>query len=597
MSLTSDDGAFKKYVSRAVLRDIEEFDEAECGFCRTETDPCKHHLPPLAAHLLVVTDVPSKEWSAKLQGDSVAERVCAALATTGRGIPVAISIVQLVNAKGKKDSFRPGDVLVFRPGRPVVLATDIDCKDEARVASIVGKAAAAAPAATAAPIEEPLGVSERVLSVDAKFVFVCAHAKRDARCGYTGPVLADLATQFDPESYVGKVSHIGGHKYAGNVLVYDGTALDWFGYTTPSNLQATLNREWSHSLFSRHRGRVGFDEARLDALEAGIIAEKEKVSFLDLCGDTSFKAELAPSTCKDIEDIDEKECGFCRWEDGAASCRHDLKKLAAHVMVVTEAPAATWAPKLEGDSSEEAACALLVKAAGRAQQVKVTLVEFLDPRAAAPTVSDAAKRLGIKAGDVLLFRPEAEPAKLRGFGYGKHGWSEADAVRLIQFARTTAPVQDEADGPPATRDVPTGTLLTGNRFFLACAHTQRDPRCGYCGAVLADLAAARDEDGLVVGKVSHVGGHRFAGNALVYDEQGLDWFGFVTPKNLGAALAKEWSPALFERWRGRVGFDARALQAFETADRTPSPQVRRLFGARSCKFAAGAAIFGALGYF
>ncbi|KAF9701016.1 hypothetical protein EKO04_000209 [Ascochyta lentis] len=55
-------------------------------------------------------------------------------------------------------------------------------------------------------------------------ILICGHGGRDRRCGVLGPLLQD---QFRAElarrgvrAQVALVSHIGGHKYAGNVVVY-----------------------------------------------------------------------------------------------------------------------------------------------------------------------------------------------------------------------------------------------------------------------------------------------------------------------------------------------------------------------------------------
>lgn len=57
-------------------------------------------------------------------------------------------------------------------------------------------------------------------------VFVCSHASRDKRCGFCGPILIQKL-QEDIESrglkdqiFVRACSHIGGHKYAGNLIIY-----------------------------------------------------------------------------------------------------------------------------------------------------------------------------------------------------------------------------------------------------------------------------------------------------------------------------------------------------------------------------------------
>lgn len=66
-------------------------------------------------------------------------------------------------------------------------------------------------------------------------ILICGHGHRDQRCGVMGPVLqAEFRRALERAGYavdgkkvdapnhanVGLISHIGGHKYAGNVIVY-----------------------------------------------------------------------------------------------------------------------------------------------------------------------------------------------------------------------------------------------------------------------------------------------------------------------------------------------------------------------------------------
>jgi hypothetical protein len=57
-------------------------------------------------------------------------------------------------------------------------------------------------------------------------VFICAHASRDARCGTCGPPLVAAfqavakAKGLEDRVHVRACSHIGGHAYAGNVVIY-----------------------------------------------------------------------------------------------------------------------------------------------------------------------------------------------------------------------------------------------------------------------------------------------------------------------------------------------------------------------------------------
>lgn len=57
-------------------------------------------------------------------------------------------------------------------------------------------------------------------------IFVCCHGSRDRRCGVCGPALiAKFKDEIDVQNLhchvsVSPCSHIGGHKYAGNVIIF-----------------------------------------------------------------------------------------------------------------------------------------------------------------------------------------------------------------------------------------------------------------------------------------------------------------------------------------------------------------------------------------
>ena len=58
------------------------------------------------------------------------------------------------------------------------------------------------------------------------FVFVCSHGSRDRRCGVCGPALIEKFRQeielrgLSDQVLVKPCSHVGGHKYAGNLIIY-----------------------------------------------------------------------------------------------------------------------------------------------------------------------------------------------------------------------------------------------------------------------------------------------------------------------------------------------------------------------------------------
>ncbi|KAI4348203.1 hypothetical protein L6164_008956 [Bauhinia variegata] len=84
-------------------------------------------------------------------------------------------------------------------------------------------------------------------------VFVCAHGSRDVRCGVCGPVLIEKLNEeielrgLKDQIFVRACSHIGGHKYAGNLIIYspgpDGKIMGhWYGYVTPNDVPELLDQ-------------------------------------------------------------------------------------------------------------------------------------------------------------------------------------------------------------------------------------------------------------------------------------------------------------------------------------------------------------------
>ncbi|XP_008463017.1 uncharacterized protein LOC103501260 [Cucumis melo] len=84
------------------------------------------------------------------------------------------------------------------------------------------------------------------------YVFVCCHGSRDRRCGVCGPT---LVSRFRDEIKflglqnvsVSPCSHIGGHKYAGNVIIYGSNANGevtghWYGYVAPEDVFLLLQQ-------------------------------------------------------------------------------------------------------------------------------------------------------------------------------------------------------------------------------------------------------------------------------------------------------------------------------------------------------------------
>ncbi|KAJ3279060.1 hypothetical protein HK104_001813 [Borealophlyctis nickersoniae] len=92
--------------------------------------------------------------------------------------------------------------------------------------------------------------------------------------------------------------------------------------------------------------------------------------------------------------------------------------------------------------------------------------------------------------------------------------------------------------------------------ILVCIHGQRDERCGTIGTAVYDQLKEeikqRGLAGVRVNGVSHIGGHKYAGNVIVWPSG--DWYGMVHPENVPELLsALERGEVLWKFWRGRAG--------------------------------------------
>eukprot|EP00250_Pteridium_aquilinum_P004544 c14747_g1_i1 orf=440-1483(-) len=116
-------------------------------------------------------------------------------------------------------------------------------------------------------------LSERKENLRGSHVFVCAHARRDMRCGVCGPVLIDSFTKeitdrgIADDVFVRSCSHVGGHKYAGNVIIYSPDASGevaghWYGYVAPKDVPVLLDEHIGKGkiIDKLWRGQMGLSE-------------------------------------------------------------------------------------------------------------------------------------------------------------------------------------------------------------------------------------------------------------------------------------------------------------------------------------------------
>lgn len=84
----------------------------------------------------------------------------------------------------------------------------------------------------------------------------CGHGSRDERCGKSAPyILQEFQTICNPKEKLAYISHIGGHAYAGNVIIYPENI--WYGRVLPDKVQGLYHSYHNNQIIKElYRGQV-----------------------------------------------------------------------------------------------------------------------------------------------------------------------------------------------------------------------------------------------------------------------------------------------------------------------------------------------------
>ncbi|KAM0034161.1 putative thioredoxin-like ferredoxin, Thioredoxin-like superfamily [Helianthus debilis subsp. tardiflorus] len=150
------------------------------------------------------------------------------------------------------------------------------------------------------------------------YVFVCAHNSRDKRCGVCGPVLIKKFNEeigvrgLKDEVFVGACSHVGGHKYAWNLIIYskvqdEKVSGHWYGYVTPNDVADLLDQHIKKGEIIERiwRGEIGVPP----------VEKAEKVVEQTLPNGNDMK--------ENAKDEKENTGGCCQGANGFSCCRVD----------------------------------------------------------------------------------------------------------------------------------------------------------------------------------------------------------------------------------------------------------------------------------
>jgi (2Fe-2S) ferredoxin len=256
-------------------------------------------------------------WPSRVEGadsDPLPKLLYGALKTRKDDITVKTLLTVFERREGTK--FSDGDVLIFPEMMKYRGLKDSDVDSFVEDVIVNGK-----PWASGAP--EVFTGSQ---------VFVCAHASRDKRCGVCGPVLIEKFEQeiamrgLKDQVFVSGCSHIGGHKYAGNIIIFSPDsegkiAGHWYGYVTPEDVAEMLDQHIGKGeIIDRlWRGQMGVyvepaEKAKEQKIPNGPDAEKSKKKHK---GEKKVQVENgdAAGSC-------------CQGANGVSCCSSEVKETA-----------------------------------------------------------------------------------------------------------------------------------------------------------------------------------------------------------------------------------------------------------------------------
>ncbi|XP_061357526.1 altered inheritance of mitochondria protein 32-like [Gastrolobium bilobum] len=244
---------------------------------------------------------------------------------------------------------------------------------------------------------------------------------------------------------------------------------------------------------------------------------------------------LATMTSAAASAVDDAKHGFSRPEMYKDNLAGTVDAYDRHVFLCYKNHLA-WPPRVEASDADPLPKS--VATAFRARKNDIAVKTKI-------TVCEAREEVGFSDGDVLIF---PEMIKYRGLEESNVD-SFFDDVMVSGKAWSGGGVHD---------------VLTGSHIFV-CAHGSRDVRCGVCGPVLMqklndeiELRGLKDQISVVA--CSHIGGHKYAGNLIVYSP-GPDgkimghWYGYVTPNDVPALLDQHIAKGevIQKLWRGQMG--------------------------------------------
>jgi len=145
-------------------------------------------------------------------------------------------------------------------------------------------------------------------------LFVCTHVNRDICCGVIGmPIYKILKERFidyeASKTRVWRMSHLGGHKYAPNVL--DMPSGRFWGRFKPSNIEDIFGLNVNpKKIIDYYRGSVGLNSSYEQLFESRILFDSQNINYKIISDINMLNSKLAKITMERIYEFNNQKSTY-----------------------------------------------------------------------------------------------------------------------------------------------------------------------------------------------------------------------------------------------------------------------------------------------
>ncbi|KAI8388653.1 Sucrase/ferredoxin-like-domain-containing protein [Radiomyces spectabilis] len=221
-----------------------------------QSRPLNNTVPPYAVHLIILTG--KTDWAAHIEDEGLAAALIKAIDERKRQGTDQRSERNRYFALGSMKKDVKQRIVVTNASLPSQYSTKRGASDVLLMPDnvvISNVTARQAHALLDFVFGKPSHLFETFPMETHTLILICGHGNKDRRCGTIGPMLQRALQQAlheanDHQAQVALVSHLGGHAFAGNVVVYtyQGQRAIWYGRVTPCHckeiVQQTIQNDY-----------------------------------------------------------------------------------------------------------------------------------------------------------------------------------------------------------------------------------------------------------------------------------------------------------------------------------------------------------------